>query len=670
MGGTRIGLDTGGTYTDAVAIDAAAMATGPAAIRATAKRLTTHAALAEGVGAALAAVMETAGIAAEDVGLVALSTTLATNALVEGQGGRAALVLIGFDAADVARQGLGAALAGAPLLRIAGGHDATGRADAPLDLDALRRGLPGAEAYAVCARFATRNPEHERAAAAEIAALTGRPVTPSHALSARLGGPKRALTALLNAQLTPLLDRLIAATLDRIAALGLRAPLMVVRGDGALVSAEVARARPVETILSGPAASLVGAGWLTGLRTALVADLGGTTTDLGVLRDGRPRLDPDGARVGPHRTMVEAVAMATHGLGGDSRLDLDPARSGVAALRLGPGRVEPVARFAERHPELVAATLARQAAQPRPGPEDAVFLHARRTEPALEGAAGALLARLSRAPEAADIVLADRSTRAAFRTLEAEGRVGRAAPTPTDALHALGRFTPWNAEAARTALDLLARRRGADGLAVAADGQALADAALARFARISAKAALAAALAEDGYPEGLETTPFAEAALSGRRGLVAPRLALTAPLVALGAGAATHYPAIGALLGADTRIPAHADVANAVGAVVGGVQIRRTGAVTCPSDGRYRAHLPTGPQDFETAAAAETALRDALVEAARAEAVAAGAEAPTFADRISRREVTVEGRVQYVEAEVTVTASGRPRLAKPEETPG
>ena len=91
-----------------------------------------------------------------------------------------------------------------------------------------------------------------------------------------------------------------AATVSRDEFLGVygdyHAPRAVVRGDGALISAEFARRRPIETILSGPAASIVGARWMTGAQDALVSDIGGTTTDIAVLRDGRPAIDPEGAR--------------------------------------------------------------------------------------------------------------------------------------------------------------------------------------------------------------------------------------------------------------------------------------------------------------------------------------------------------------------------------------
>ena len=298
-----LGVDTGGTYTDAVLIR-------EERVIASAKALTTRQDLAIGVGGAVRAVLDEAGVRPGEIGLASLSTTLATNALVEGQGGRVALIHIGFGAGDLDRHGLSAALKGDPALLLAGGHSHAGGEAAPLDVAALEAFLEtdGAHVsgFAVAAQFATRNPAHELEAARIIAARTGAPVTCSHELSARLNGPKRAVTAVLNARLIGMIDRLIGRAQDVLRELGIAAPMMVVRGDGALMSAAQARARPIETILSGPAASLVGARWLTGAEEALVSDIGGTTTDVAMLRGGRPAIDPAGARVGGFRTMVEA----------------------------------------------------------------------------------------------------------------------------------------------------------------------------------------------------------------------------------------------------------------------------------------------------------------------------------------------------------------------------
>src|SRR5690606_4555973 len=118
----------------------------------------------------------------------------------------------------------------------------------------------------------------------------------------------------------------------------IQAPLMVVKGDGSLIAAEAALASPVETILSGPAASLVGARHLSGETDVVVVDMGGTTTDIALLRDGRPVLASEGATVGGWKTMVEAVAVHTYGLGGDSEVRCDEAGD----LVVGPRRAVPL----------------------------------------------------------------------------------------------------------------------------------------------------------------------------------------------------------------------------------------------------------------------------------------------------------------------------------------
>jgi N-methylhydantoinase A/oxoprolinase/acetone carboxylase beta subunit len=189
-----LGVDTGGTYTDAVILDEAANR-----ILGKAKALTSRHDLAIGIGQAVDAAIAAAGIGVEEVALVSLSTTLATNALVEGQGARVALVFIGFDEGDLGRGGLSEALKGDPVLHLSGGHTHAGTEAVALDLAALETGVLalGAEVsgFAVAARFATRNPAHELAARDLIRRVTGRPVTCSHELSANLNGPKRALTA-------------------------------------------------------------------------------------------------------------------------------------------------------------------------------------------------------------------------------------------------------------------------------------------------------------------------------------------------------------------------------------------------------------------------------------------------------------------------------------------
>ena len=263
-----IGLDTGGTYTDAALFDV-----NRGIVRATGKALTTREDLSIGLDGAIAKVLAAYAGTPDDITLISLSTTLATNAIVEGVGGRIGLFMIGFDDAALERAGLARALGQDPVHFIAGGHKPDGIFQEPLDVAALDTAAKALKsevsAFAVAGHFATRNPLHETEARDILRKTTGLPVTCSHELSSSLGGPRRALTAVLNARLINLLEQLITATQSIMVQYGLTCPLMVVKGDGSLLEADFARSRPVETILSGPAASLSGAAFLAGTKNAL-----------------------------------------------------------------------------------------------------------------------------------------------------------------------------------------------------------------------------------------------------------------------------------------------------------------------------------------------------------------------------------------------------------------
>ena len=664
-----LGIDTGGTYTDAAVLDGAATR-----VLGQAKALTSRPDLSVGVRQAIDAALAAAGIAASEVGLVSLSTTLATNALVEGQGGRVALVAIGFDAGELSRAGLEAAMAGDPVIAVAGGHDHAGAESRPLDLDeiagkiAAQTGLTG---VAVAARFATRNPAHELAAAARIAAGTGLPVTCSHQLSAALNGPRRALTAVLNARLIGLIAGLIDATEAHLAAIGTPARLMVVRGDGALIPADLARARPIETILSGPAASVAGAAWLSEARDALVSDIGGTTTDVCLLQDGRPRLDPRGATVGGFRTMVEAVAMRTWGLGGDSAVTVEDGLDGT--LRLGPQRLLPVSLLARTHPVLVHRALDAHLAADGPpvdGGGFAVPLWDRLPD-GLDPRERTVAERLSGGPLRLGEAVQTRMERPALDRLVRRGLARIAGVTPSDAAHVAGLADHWDGAAAEKALTLLARRRGGDGRRIAPDAATLARAIVDRLAAQTVDCLLQAAFADDGRdwdaaPEALARHPLTAAGLDGHAGLIETRLRLGVPVIGLGASAAAYYPPVGTRLGTRMIVPEHAAIANAIGAVVGQVSHHADGTVTAPAPGRVVAHGPDGPESFADPDAAIAALTDRLEAAVRAQATASGVEAPQVSTRVDRQDAAVDGTPTFVSAHLRATASGRPSLVERE----
>jgi len=661
-----LGVDTGGTYTDAAIIDETADR-----VVGTAKALTTRHDLAIGIGGAVDAALEAAGIAASQIALVSLSTTLATNALVEGQGGRVALISIGFTEKDLDRGGLTDALGHDPMVSIAGGHGHDGREAAALDEAALLTAVSAlkgkVEAFAVVSRFATRNPAHEKRARDLIGQESGRPVTCSCQLSAKLNGPKRALTALLNARLVGAIARLVAACERHLAKLGISVPLMVVRGDGALISAEMVRERPIETILSGPAASLVGARWLTGERNALVSDIGGTTTDVALLRDGLPEIDPEGALVGGYRTMVEAVAMRTTGLGGDSEVHVlsEGLQGGV---RLGPRRLMPLSLLAHDHPDMVIDALERALSS-----EVALDYAGRFVVPMAGDPAGlpprdaSLLERIT-GPMPVQGLLKSRLEGAALDRLVARGLVMLSGVTPSDASHVLGLLDAWNTDAARLGLQLMARKRGGSGTRLAEGADALARMVVDQLTEQTVDCLLEAAFAEDRAfgdhtPATLARHVLTRSGLVPHRGIVELTTRIGVPVIGLGASAPNYYRAVGDRLGCRMILPDHAGVANAIGAVVGQIRQVVSGVVTSAGEGRFTVHLAEGPTQFASRDAALDALQDALSDQARDRAQRAGAEHLTLTHSRDIREVEIEGRAMFVEAEVTVTATGRPRIA-------
>ena len=659
-----LGIDTGGTYTDAVLFREGE------GVIAKAKSLTTRHDLADGIAGAVDAVLARSGYSASEIGLVSLSTTLATNALVEGQGGRAALVMIGFGPEDVTRGGLSEALGNDPVIFLPGGHDVHGN-ETPLEMSELDKAMSGlgttVSSFAVAGYFAVRNPAHEIRVRDRIRNLSHLPVTCSHELTSKLGGPRRALTTLLNARLVSIVDRLIGSCEDFLASRGISAPMMVVRGDGALISASEARLHPIETILSGPAASLVGARFLTGLDEAVVSDIGGTTTDVAVLDGGRPKLAEEGAVVGGHRTMVEAVALRTYGLGGDSEVHIDD-RGLDARFTLGPRRLLPLSLLAATHGEAVISSLERQLRATHVGRHDGRF--AVRTGVPDMVAQGlptpeqALYARIGEGPIALNDLLTMNSQKAVLDRLVARGLVHLAGLTPSDALHVLGRQNQWNGDAARMGLELAIRRKDGSGREIAGSAEELAEKIVNRLPRQSSEAVLAACLAEDGAEAIDPSVSLAvDRALKKSPGIARFLLSLDRPLIGLGASAPVYYPAVADMLGAEAVIPSDADVANAVGAVVGQIRAVVSVVVTSPEEGRFI--LSGGGERLAIVgeASALAAARERAVSAALAQAKAGGADEAvvTLSEDVDAPEI--EGSKKLIEARITATATGRPRIA-------
>jgi len=660
-----LGIDTGGTYTDAVLFEE------DAGVVAAAKSLTTRHDFSVGIGQSIDAVLHQSKIDPSEISLVSLSSTLATNALVEGQGGRVCLILIGFERSALSRGGLAEAMRGDPVIHLDGGHNANGDEVVALDLNELRSRLlhlaGEVSAYAVAGLFGVRNPAHEIQARDAIIETTSRPVTCSHELSSKLDGPKRALTCVLNARLINMIHHLIDATEIQFENKGIRAPLMVVQGDGALISSRVAKIKPIETILSGPAASLIGAAWLTGQRDALISDIGGTTTDIAILKNGIPRLEEEGATVGGWQTMVEAVAMHTVGLGGDS--EVQAVRRGVKTeLTLGPRRLIPLSLFATNYPALVDDTLDRQANRPSRDDDDGRFAVAVGRESAhlavLSEKESELLESLKKAPQALDRLIDSRSGRTALEHLVVQGLVMLSGLTPSDGAHVLGKHDAWDRDAAYKGAALFARKKDSQGHPIAQDAEEMSRRIVDTLVLTSAETLLAASMDEDGFsPGGLSRELLAADDEACKADLVAFQIGLNVPLVGLGASAATYYPDVAEKLRTEAIIPKHADVANALGAVVGYVRVSASATVTQPEPGIYRVFHSGEPKNFGHFDEAVKYAENELTIETKHGAVQAGAGEIKIT--ISREDnvATIDGQEILIECLVKATASGRPRIA-------
>ena len=225
-----LGIDTGGTYTDAVLYDELL------GVIASAKALTSKHDLSIGIRDALDSILEADHPA---ISLVSLSTTLATNAIVEGHGSPICLLLLGYPPDALELAGLGKALGKDPVVFIDGGHQINGDEQMKLDLESVRQAIvmhaPHVAAFAVSGYFAVHNPSHELAVRDLVRKLSGLPVTCGHELTSNLHAPRRALTVALNARLIPFLQQLILSVQNTLVEKGIHAPLMVVKGDGSLV---------------------------------------------------------------------------------------------------------------------------------------------------------------------------------------------------------------------------------------------------------------------------------------------------------------------------------------------------------------------------------------------------------------------------------------------------
>lgn len=343
----RVGVDVGGTNTDAVLMDGREVVAWTKA--------QTTADVSGGVASAIRTVLEDAGIAPGAISSVMIGTTHFTNALVE----RKHLSPVGIlrlaspsGEALPPKTGWPAGLSGSigdHVFLLGGGYEVDGREIAPLDEAGVREAAhtlrnAGIFAIAIISAFAPVNNAMEMRAAEIVKEEFPDAVLTLSSAIGRIGLIERENAAILNAALSDLAVRIAASFEEALRGLGIEAPLYISQNDGTLISAAQAAAYPVMTIGSGPTNSMRGAAFLTGLTDAIVMDVGGTTTDIGVLANGFPRESSVAVDIGGVRTNFRMPDILAIGLGGGTRIHLDEALYEAeaiddAALRIGPDSV-------------------------------------------------------------------------------------------------------------------------------------------------------------------------------------------------------------------------------------------------------------------------------------------------------------------------------------------
>jgi N-methylhydantoinase A/oxoprolinase/acetone carboxylase beta subunit len=617
---TGLGIDAGGTYTDAVVYDFKQKR-----VLAKSKALTTRWNFIRGIDAALGELPDALFKRAE---LVSVSTTLATNAVVEGEGQKVGLLVMPPYGLSIDGE-----IGHRPMAVIDGQIDIGGEVRSPIDPDQVRQTAQrmiqahGVTAFAVSGYAGSINPEHELAVKALIEAETDCFVTCGHELSRLLNFKTRALTAVLNARIVPRLVLLLGDLKRALLAHGIRAPIMVVKGDGSLMSCELAMQRPVETILSGPAASVAGARFLTEIEDALVVDMGGTTTDTATLVGGQVKVSEQGATVGGIHTHVRALDIRTAGLGGDSLIGFE---KGV--FTIGPRRVAPLCWLGTSTPgpQAALAYLKGRSGAYRGSAHALQVLAAtqRAHDPdlALTAEEAAVLACLKERPHAVDELAQCAGTLHAallpLQRLEERFLIQRCGLTPTDLLHIRGDFRRWDTAASERLLAVMAAVSGFEP-------QPLMDLLLHQVVQNLASELILKQLSGRIPTTDLEGCPTCQALLDQMLtlddgGPFDIHFQARHPMVGIGAPTGHFLPQAAKLLGTEAIMPDHWEVANAVGAITSPVIVTLEAHIKPDPRGGFAVQGLAGDNRFPSVDEAQTYAEEALGKRARGLARRAG----------------------------------------------
>ena len=646
-----LGIDTGGTYTDSVVID---MDTNEIVCRS--KALTTRDNLINGIVASLKGLANT-----EKISIVSLSSTLATNSIVEGKSCRVGLIVMGKKFGHTVRV--------AQYAFIDAELDLKGRTVKRLKTEDAREAIEKmrgkVDVLAVVGYMSVRNPSHEETVRSMAENMLGIPVVCAHDLTSKLGFEQRANTAIINAGLIPTIIDLINAVGKALEDLGIDAPLMIVKGDGSIMNAATAIKRPIETIMSGPASSLTSAMVHTGVQNALIADIGGTTTDLGIIRGGFVRTLDTGAVVGGHRTRVRAADVSTYGMGGDSRISVEKGKIVLSTIR-----IIPICIAAMKWPNVKGwidslGTL-------NSSPSDIVSdceLYTRASNDELSYLTDCdkrflrLIEERPYSVREASESLEIPHDRFCLKDLESEGYVTRIGVTPTDILAAEGTYNEYDTDASKVAVSLLAKKADTD---------------LDTFIKETKKAIVNKISrcimdhmirAETGRDELSESDMYMIEEILKDTKDYSVGMKLNMPIVGIGAPVGAWLPDVAKVFDTELILPENYDVGNAIGAISSSVtevvELSVRAAFQDFSD-EPECTVYNGEDAFEFPdkdEAIEFAIEEATKIATK-RAIESGASEVNVEYKVDETCIDVEGKGKKVfrGATVLVRASGKPMM--------
>lgn len=322
-----LGIDVGGTHTDAVVIQ-------NGAVVASCKVSTNHDDLLSSVRGALERVLTT--VKGEQISRLNLSTTLSTNAIVENKTEEVGVLVSAGPGLDPDYSHIGR-----NYFIIDGSIDHRGTEIKPLNESELQDAVAhcresGLRAFAAVTKFSTRNPTHELQLKDELGEQADF-ISLGHRLSGILNFPRRVSTAYYNSAVWRIYNKFADAIEQSAREFGVNAPINILKADGGTMPLKLSRKLPVESILSGPAASVMGIIALCEIKQdAIILDIGGTTTDIALFAEGAPVIENGGIEVGSYPTLVRALKTHSIGIGGDSRLSIVDNKVQVGPEREGP----------------------------------------------------------------------------------------------------------------------------------------------------------------------------------------------------------------------------------------------------------------------------------------------------------------------------------------------